>query len=78
RIDLLIREGDELTVIDWKSDAIGPDAVKQGAESHRGQGECYVAALERITGMPVREVVFVFARVRAEFALSDFPGPRIH
>ena len=78
RIDLLIREGDELTVIDWKSDSIGPDAVQQGAESHRGQGECYVAALERITGMPVREVVFVFARVRAEFALSDFPGPRIH
>ena len=28
RIDLLIREGDELTVIDWKSDSIGPDAVQ--------------------------------------------------
>ena len=79
RIDLLIREGDELTVIDWKSDSIGPDAVQQAAESHRGQGESYVNALERITGLRVKEVIFVFARAKTEYALRDFSGPqRMH
>ena len=37
----------------------------------------YVRALEKITGRPVREVVFVFARARAEHALGDLPGPRL-
>ena len=73
RIDLLIREGDELTVIDWKSDSIGPDAVKEGAESHRGQGESYVHALRKITGMQVNEVVFVFARAKEQYALTFEP-----
>ena len=77
RIDLLIREGDELTVIDWKSDSIGPDAVQQGAEAHRGQAECYASALQRITKMPVKEVIFVFARARAEAAITDLPPPTL-
>jgi len=75
RIDLLIREGDALTVIDWKSDSIGPDAANAGAESHRTQAEAYVRALETTTGMVVKEVIFVFARARAEASLSDFPDP---
>ena len=77
RIDLLIREGDELTVIDWKSDSIGPDAVQRGAEAHRGQAECYASALQRITKMPVKEVILVFARARAEAAITDLPPPTL-
>ncbi len=77
RIDLLIREGDALTVIDWKSDSIGPDAAHAGAESHRTQAEAYVRALETTTRMVVKEVIFVFARARAEASLSDFPDPKM-
>ena len=77
RIDLLIREGDELTVIDWKSDSVGLDAVQQGAESHRGQAECYASALQRITKMPVKEVIFVFARAKAQAAITDLPDPEL-
>lgn len=73
RIDLLIREGDSLTVIDWKSDAVGADNVDERAETHRHQAECYAAALQRITGMPVKEVIFVFARARAEATITDLP-----
>lgn len=73
RIDLLIREGDSLTVIDWKSDSVGPDMVQERAETHRHQAECYAAALQRITKMPVKEVIFVFARARAEAVISDLP-----
>ncbi len=77
RIDLLIREGDALTVIDWKSDSIGPDAAHAGAESHRTQAEAYVRALETTTRMVVKEVIFVFARAWAEASLSDFPDPEM-
>ncbi len=77
RIDLLIREGDALAVIDWKSDSIGPDAAYAGAESQRTQAEAYVRALEKTTGMVVKEVIFVFARAKAEASLSDFPDPKM-
>jgi len=75
RIDMVIREGDELTVIDWKSDQVGPDMVRERAETHRHQAECYASALQRITEMPVKEVIFVFARAKAEAAITDLPDP---
>jgi ATP-dependent helicase/nuclease subunit A len=77
RIDLLFREGDTLTVVDWKSDAVGPDKVEERAEFHRHQAECYAAAVQRITKMPVKEVIFVFARAKAEAAITDLPDPKI-
>ena len=66
RIDLLIREGNSVTVIDWKSDA----KVKPGGEQahteamHRGQADAYVRALRASLpdDLHVGEVVFVYAR----------------
>ena len=75
RIDLLIREGDNLTVIDWKS-----DRVKHGREQvhtdawHRHQAEAYVRALRASVpdSLHVNEVVFVYARTGGEGTIS--PG----
>jgi ATP-dependent exoDNAse (exonuclease V) beta subunit len=69
RIDVIFEENSELVVIDWKSDAIGPSAVKAAADSHRAQARAYVRALEAVTAMPVKEVVFVFPRAKAEAAI---------
>jgi len=70
RIDLVFREGDEFVVADWKSDSVGPDGVEAAAEGHRGQAEAYADALEAATGTRPNEVVFVFPRARAEWAIS--------
>jgi ATP-dependent helicase/nuclease subunit A len=70
RIDLVFREGDELVVADWKSDAVGPGVVYAAAEEHRSQAEAYSRALGVSTGKHVKEVVFVFARARAEASIS--------
>jgi hypothetical protein len=43
--------------------------VQAAAEGHRKQAEAYVMALEATTGLPVSEVVFVFARAGAEAVL---------
>ena len=70
RIDLLFRENDQLVVVDFKSDAVGPSAVTQQAEQHRAQAEAYSGALEQATGQRANEVVFIFARTGAEHALD--------
>jgi ATP-dependent exoDNAse (exonuclease V) beta subunit len=69
RIDLVFREGDELVVADWKSDAVGPGAIAVAAESHRPQADAYARALEATTTLTVSEVVFVFPRAHAERSL---------
>jgi ATP-dependent exoDNAse (exonuclease V) beta subunit len=66
RIDLVFREGDQLVVVDWKSDSIGPSSVGAAAESHRPQAEAYARALESATAALVDEVVFVFPRALSE------------
>jgi ATP-dependent helicase/nuclease subunit A len=70
RIDVVFREGDNLVAVDWKSDSVGPTQVQAAAEGHRKQAEAYVQALEATTGLAVSEVVFVFARAGAEWALT--------
>jgi ATP-dependent helicase/nuclease subunit A len=69
RIDLVFEEGGELVVVDWKSDTVGPSGLAATAESHRGQGEAYIRALEGATGRTVREVVWVFPRAPGESSL---------
>jgi ATP-dependent helicase/nuclease subunit A len=70
RIDLVFQEGNELVVVDWKSDTIAPSQAPAAAEAHRSQAEAYEASLTAATGMPVREVVFVFPRAGVEGTLA--------
>ena len=54
KIDLLFREGEHWTLVDYKTDAI-PDA-----ERYRPQLEAYCEALKRVAGVEVNDVVLFF------------------
>lgn len=59
-IDCCIREGDTLTLLDYKTDGVSADTAPRRAERYRGQLEAYAMAMERITGLPVREKILCF------------------
>ena len=58
-IDLMFEEDGQLVVVDYKTDTLaeGDDSV---TESYRIQGAAYALALQRATGKPVKEVIFLF------------------
>jgi ATP-dependent exoDNAse (exonuclease V) beta subunit len=66
-MDLVFREGDELVIVDFKTDKVETaeefDAATVG---HSGQAAAYAQATERGTGLSVREVLFVYPRAEAE------------
>jgi ATP-dependent helicase/nuclease subunit A len=69
RIDLVFVEGDGVVVVDYKTDQVGDgsaDALTLKAAAHSGQGAVYAVAVERATGLRVREVVWVFSRTGGE------------
>jgi ATP-dependent exoDNAse (exonuclease V) beta subunit len=71
RVDLVHEDGDELVVIDYKTDR---DVTAENAEAHAlakhsGQAEIYAQAFGAATGMPVREVVFVYCKAGIEVRL---------
>ena len=73
RVDLVHRDGDELIVIDYKTDR---DVTKENAEDHArekhsGQAEVYAQALAAASGLPAREVVFVYCKAGVEVAFRD-------
>ena len=62
-VDLLFREGDDLVVVDYKTDDVVDDAaVERAVIRYRPQAAAYALAVERTTGRRVRECVFVFTR----------------
>jgi ATP-dependent exoDNAse (exonuclease V) beta subunit len=72
RVDLVYREGDALVVVDYKSDEVGAEQVEGHASTHHaGQAEVYAEALEQVTGLDVRQVVFVFPRAGVEVATAS-------
>jgi ATP-dependent helicase/nuclease subunit A len=77
RMDLVYRDGDELVVVDFKTDAVETAAdVDAATIRHSGQAAAYAIATEMGTGLPVREVVFVYPRAGAERTLArvDLPA----
>ena len=64
RIDAMLIEGDELTVIDYKTDRVTRDKVPERAAFYAGQVAIYRRAMERITGKGVGEVYLVFLAAR--------------
>ncbi len=62
-IDLLVADGDELIVVDYKTDTARSNAELDAALARYGpQGAAYALALEHVLGRPVTRCVFVFAR----------------
>jgi hypothetical protein len=73
RVDLVYHDGNELVVVDYKTDK---DVTEETAEAHAlehhsGQAEVYSQALASATGLPVREVVFVYCRAGVEVRMRD-------
>lgn len=70
RIDLLFESDGAITVVDFKTDDVGESGLDERAALYRTQALVYAWAAARTTGMPVREVVFLFARVPATRAFT--------
>ena len=62
-IDLLVTDGEELIVVDYKTDTARSDAELDAALArYRLQGAAYALALEHVLRRPVSRCVFVFTR----------------
>jgi len=70
-IDLVIESGDELEIVDWKTDDIEPEEVEARLLEYRTQAGLYVYGLEAALGRPVTGVTYVFAKPRVERSLGD-------
>ena len=72
RIDLMFEEAGEagrgIVVVDFKTDNVQADEADIRAATYGKQAQIYAWAAHRATGMPVREVVFLFARIPRESA----------
>ena len=60
-IDLLFEEDGELVVVDYKTDDLREEA-ENAIDRYRIQGAAYALALQKATGKPVKEVIFLFPR----------------
>jgi ATP-dependent exoDNAse (exonuclease V) beta subunit len=72
RVDLVYRDGDQLVVVDYKTDR---EVTQETAEAyalkhHAGQAEVYSEALASATGLAVRAVVFVYCKAGVEVRLA--------
>ena len=61
-VDCCIREGETLTVIDYKTDYVTQETLGDKAAEYAPQIRAYAAALQRVLGLPVREGVLFFLR----------------
>ena len=71
-IDLMFEEDEELVVVDYKTDSVQEDS-DTNISTYRMQGAAYALALEKATGKPVKEVVFLFPNRQpaVEIKLAD-------
>jgi ATP-dependent helicase/nuclease subunit A len=71
QMDIVFVEDGEIVVGDFKSDRISPGEAQSRTESsYIGQAAVYAWAANRVTGRPVREVVFYFAETGEEVRRS--------
>ena len=61
-VDCCFVEDGGLVVVDYKTDRVSASGAAARAERYRGQLECYAWAMERITGLKVRERLVYFLR----------------
>jgi ATP-dependent helicase/nuclease subunit A len=62
RIDLLFQEDSGIVIVDFKTDNVTAADVDARTEEYRAQALTYAWAAHEATGLPVREVVFLYAR----------------
>ncbi len=69
-IDAYIDEGDDLVLIDYKTDKVYADAVKELTERYSVQLELYARALSKLRGKPVKEKV-IYSVAKNEVVVLD-------
>ncbi len=68
--DCCFREGDLLTVVDYKTDFVTEETLAEHAAEYAPQIRAYAAALERLLKKPVREGVLYFLRTGQSVAVN--------
>jgi ATP-dependent exoDNAse (exonuclease V) beta subunit len=59
-MDVVLKEGDGLTVLDFKTDLVEKDGLKSKLEHYKPQARVYSDAIKTIFGQPPEEVIFFF------------------
>lgn len=70
-IDMLFEEDDGLVVVDYKTDSIEADRTQEAMRRYELQAGSYGLAVQKATGMEVKEIVFLFLRPRSEAVVAN-------
>jgi ATP-dependent exoDNAse (exonuclease V) beta subunit len=70
-IDLLFEENGHLVVVDYKTDDVDADQTAARLQNYRMQAGAYALAVNRATGRPVSEVVYLFVRLGREESVPN-------
>jgi len=70
RIDLLFQEDGGIVIVDFKTDNVTASDVDARTEEYRAQALTYAWAARAATALPVREVVFLYARPGIERSIA--------
>jgi ATP-dependent helicase/nuclease subunit A len=76
RVDVLIKTPEGLTLIDYKSDRVEPNAVDERTARYASQLWGYADALQTITGLPVKQAYFVFLKPRMVTPVPNRRAPK--
>ena len=60
-----------MVIVDYKTDAVSAEETPEAVLRYRLQGGAYAHALQKITGKPVKEVVFLYLHPRRKQKLPD-------
>jgi ATP-dependent exoDNAse (exonuclease V) beta subunit len=69
RIDLLIRRGRQCEIVDYKTDRVNADELRERTELYRKQLAVYREAVRRTTGYEVSTIYLAFLTAREVIAL---------
>ena len=72
-IDLLFETDDGLVVVDYKTDSLTAEQAADAAQRYSPQAGGYALAIQRVTGRPVNEVIFLFLQPHVEVVLTHIP-----
>ena len=72
-IDLMFEEDGSLVLVDYKTDAVDSANIDETLSRYQFQGGAYALAVQKATGIPVTEVVFLFLHANAVRSLTGLP-----
>ncbi len=70
-IDAYIEENDGIVLVDYKTDKVGKDAVRELTDKYRVQLELYAKALAKLTSKPVKQKIIYSVTAGKEIILES-------